>query len=211
MSASSGDGGRLLPSTDLDAFHGSLAQALHRAEQDSLIRFASICLFKVVPIIEVRSGCTVDEQVTEWLRSLEAERETLTEVLRSLRDIVERPASESVSDELSDACSMAAEMVRRAFENGFRIREWADWCSTLVLDIHQEFDALLHPGDNGAPIFYPAAERPELTPMEALELRDQVAALDLLRRGVGSDQLSAINEEGNARVASALSRIVGWC
>jgi hypothetical protein len=45
--------------------------------------------------------------------------------------------------------------------------------------------------------------------MEALELRDHVAALDLLRQGVGSDQLRAIAEEGNSRVASALSRIAG--
>lgn len=193
----------------LGVSHESLAQALRAAQEDSLVRFASICLFKVVPIVEVRSGCPVDEQVTERLRSLEVEWETLTEVLGPLRGIVERPQSESVSEELSDACSMAAEMIQRAFESDFRVREWADWCSTLVLDIHQEFDALLHPGDDGAPIFYPAPEQPELTPLEALELRDQVLALDLLRRGVGSEQLHAINEEGNSRVASALSRIVG--
>lgn len=193
----------------LDVSHESLAQALRAAQEDSLVRFASICLFKVLPIIENRSGCPVDEQVTERLRSLEVERETLAEVLGPLRDIVERPPSESVCDELSEACSMAAEMVSRAFGNGFRIREWADWCSTLVLDIHQEFDALLYPGDDGAPTFYPAPEQPEVTPMEELELRDQVAALDLLRQGVGSDQLRTINEEGNSRVASALIRIVG--
>ncbi|MGW4982980.1 hypothetical protein [Streptomyces mirabilis] len=62
---------------------------------------------------------------------------------------------------------------------------------------------------DGAPIFYPAPEKPELTEMEALELRDQLAALGLLRQGVGSDQPRTINEEGNLRVASALSRIVG--
>jgi hypothetical protein len=65
------------------------------------------------------------------------------------------------------------------------------------------------PGFAEAPIFYPAPEKPELTEMEALELRDHVAALDLLRQGVGSDQLRAIAEEGNSRVASALSRIAG--
>ncbi|MFD8007676.1 hypothetical protein [Streptomyces mirabilis] len=115
--------------------------------------------------------------------------------------------------ELGEACSMAAEVVLRAFTfgNGFRIREWTDWCSSLILDIHQEFDALLSSAHDGAPIFYPAPEKPELTETEALELRDQLAALDLLRHGVGSDQLRTINEEGNSWAASALSWIVGRC
>lgn len=193
----------------LDVSHASLAQALRTAQEDALVRFNAMCLCKVLPLIEARTGRRLDERVTKRLRSLEVERESLVEVLEALREILDRPSSDSVCDELSEACSMAAEMVLRAFGNSFRIREWADWCSTLVLDIHQEFDALLYPGDDGEPIFYPAPEQPELTPTEALELRDQVAALDLLRQGVGSDQLCTIIEEGNSRVASALSRITG--
>ncbi|MFF3585096.1 hypothetical protein [Streptomyces mirabilis] len=193
----------------LDVSHASLAQALRTAQEDALVRFTAMCLSKVLPLIEARTGRRLDERVTKRLRSLEVERESLIEVLEALREILDRPPSDGVCDELSEACSMAAEMVLRAFGNGFRIREWADWCSTLVLDIHQEFDALLYLRHDGAPIFYPAPEQSELTPMEALELRDQVAALDLLRQGVGSDQLRTINEEGNSRVASALIRVAG--
>ncbi|MER5534863.1 hypothetical protein [Streptomyces mirabilis] len=195
----------------LDVSHASLAQALRTAQEDALVRFTAMCLCKVLPLIEARSGRRLDERVTKRLRSLEVERESLVEVLEALREILDRPSSDSVCDELSEACSMAAEMILRAFVfgNGSGIREWADWCSNLILDIHQEFDALLSFVGDEAPIFYPAPEKPGLTEMEALELRDQVAALDLLRQGVGSDQLRAIAEEGNSRVASALSRIAG--
>ncbi|MEU9277183.1 hypothetical protein AB0D87_24270 [Streptomyces sp. NPDC048342] len=165
-----------------------------------------MCLYKVVPLLEVRSGCPVEERVVQRMRSLEVDREFLPEILAALRDILERPLDDSVSDELREPCSMAAEMVLRAFEDGFQIKEWADWCSTIALDIHQEFDALLYPGDGGAPIFHPAPEQPEPTPMEELELRDQVTALDLLRRGGGDDRLRSLNESGNSRVAVALSR-----
>ncbi|MEU1449237.1 hypothetical protein [Streptomyces mirabilis] len=199
----------ILDHVPVDVSHASLAQALRTAQQDSLVRFASMCLFKVVPLVEARSGRPLDEQVTERLHALEVEQESLAEVLEPLRDNVQRPLVESFREELGEACSMAEEVILRAFVNDFRIREWARRCSSLILDIHQEFDALLYPRDDEAPNFYPAPEQPELTPMEALELRDQVTALDLLRQGVGSDQLRTINEEGNSRVASALIRIVG--
>ncbi|MDT0469743.1 hypothetical protein [Streptomyces gibsoniae] len=191
----------------VEVSHASLDQALRTAQQDALARFASMCLFTGVPLIEVRSGRGLDEQASQRLRALEVEQASLAEVLELLRGNVERPPVESFREELSDACSMVEEMILRAYVNDFRIREWADWCSSLILDIHQEFDALLCPREDGAPIFYPAPEQPELTPMQALELRDQVAALDLLRRGGGDDQLRSLNESGNARVASLVSRV----
>lgn len=64
---------------------------------------------------------------------------------------------------------------------------WADWCSSLVLDIHQEFDALLSSADNVSPIFYPAPEQLALTEMEA--------------------QLRSLNESGYLCVASVWSRV----
>ncbi|WP_369387246.1 hypothetical protein AB5J72_06195 [Streptomyces sp. CG1] len=187
--------------------HASLAQALRTAQQDSLIRFASMCLFKIVPLIEARSGHRLDERVTEPLRALEVEQESLAEVLEPLRENVERPLVESFHEELGEVFSMAEEMVLRAFVNDFRVGEWARWCSSLILDIHQEVDALLYPREDQATIFYPAPEQPELTPMEALELRDQVTTLELLRRGAGDDQLRALNESGYSRVTAVLSRV----
>lgn len=197
----------VLDHVPLDVTHESLVQALRTAEEDALVTFASMCLFKVVPLIEARSGRPLEDRVSQRMRLLEVDRVFLTEMLVALRDILEPPLEESVCGELEEACAMAAEMVWRAFQDYFQIKEWADWCSTLVLDIHQEFDALLYPRDEDAPIFYPAPEQPELTPMEALEMRDQVTALNLLRRGGGDDQLRALNESGKSRVASALSRI----
>jgi hypothetical protein len=137
-----------------DVSHASLAQALRTAQEDVLVRFTAMCLCKVLPLIEARTGRRLDERVTKRLRSLEVERESLVEVLEALREILDRPSSDSVCDELGEACSMAAEMVLRAFPfgNGSGIREWADWCSTLILDIHQEFDALLSSVGDGAPI-----------------------------------------------------------
>jgi hypothetical protein len=197
----------VLDHVPLDVSHASLTQALRAAQESALVRFTSMCLYKVLPIIAVRTGCPVDERVTEKLRSLEVEGESLAELLEPLRSVVERPQSDSVPDELDEACSMAAEMVLRAFVNNAEIREWADWCSSLVLDIHQEFDALLSSEGDESPIFYPAPEQPAMTDMEACELRDQVVALGLLRRGSAPEQLRSINESGYLRLASACSRM----
>jgi hypothetical protein len=152
----------ILDHVPVDVSHASLAQALRTAQQDSLTRFASMCLFTGVPLIEVRSGRWLDEQATKRLRALEVERASLAEVLEPLRDIVERSPVASFREELSDACSMVEEMILRAFVKEFRIREWADRCSSLILDIHQEFDALLCPREDGSPIFYPTPEQPDL-------------------------------------------------
>ncbi len=105
---------------------------------------------------------------------------------------------------------MASEMVHRAFVDDFDVRVWSDWCSSLCLDIHQAFDALVEEADS-EPQFYPAGRYPDLTELQACELEDQVRILRLLRdrSSVNDVKVAEVAETGKGRVAASLEQVLG--
>ncbi|MFG2005707.1 hypothetical protein ACGFNU_41820 [Spirillospora sp. NPDC048911] len=103
---------------------------------------------------------------------------------------------------------MAGEIILRALQGEFSTSEWAYWSSTLALDISQEFDALDSSGSTRGPIFYPAGEYPNLTPMEFSELRDQVSMLAFLAEDpVVKREVYEIAGSGYLRTMEALNGI----
>ncbi|TDD60614.1 hypothetical protein E1293_45615 [Actinomadura darangshiensis] len=85
--------------------------------------------------------------------------------------------------------------------------EWVDWCSTLALEINQELDSMASEGESAESAFYPAGDLPELTPMERLELRDQLQTLVLLEnRSETHDDIHALARQSAARMENALRR-----
>ena len=195
---------------ELEISHDSLLQELRTASDDALVVAALMCIYRVTPVLLNFSSPDAEARfpsVERWASG--ADRAEQLEILEMLRGEIEGKAMEDASEELEDIFSMASEMVLRAFVDDFTVVEWADWCSSLCLDIHQGFDGL---GEEEMleVRFYPAGTYPDLTELQACELEDQVTTLRLLhaRTSLTDMKLLEISEKGRGRVGDALSQVL---
>lgn len=102
---------------------------------------------------------------------------------------------------------MAASAVRGFFAEDSGVADWADLVSTVSLDISQEFDAFLSEADpESAPRFFPAGTFPDLTPLEAAEIVDQVDVLVNLAAGQPANvrRVLEISKNGRKRTREIL-------
>ncbi|MFF0382974.1 hypothetical protein [Streptomyces sp. NPDC004286] len=182
------------------------------ADPDVAVAAGALCLYRIAPLLP-QSGTGLPQwkiAEADWadLRTLPQQ---IDRIVRSLREGLSSASAEADDEALGELHEMASEMILRYTDVGPLDQvEWADWCSTLALDIHQQLDELLDDSDQEAgPRFFPAGTEPELTFLQALELEDQIRILKGLSEG--SRSLQAVirrAEDGRTRVREALSRLV---
>jgi hypothetical protein len=152
-----------------------------------------------------------DAIVAPEVWALETLPDRLHEVLREVRGAIDSDRIKDLSEEINEVYSMASEMVLRYFAGDVEVSEWSDWCSTLSLDIHQQFDEISGDGDtSGRDIFYPAGTMPDLTLFEGLELKDQVVTLLSLGEGdpVARRSVLEIARRGNERSRLVMETVI---
>ncbi|MCT9078971.1 hypothetical protein [Streptomyces fulvoviolaceus] len=200
----------------MNVSHESLTQLLGRVDSESALISGGLCVYRVLPILYLEGQTAVRHRefldVERWTPA--ALSTGIGELLEQLRRDIDPDAFEDLlgedSGQIAELYSMAAEMVLRYFADDFDVADWSDWSSTLVLDIHQQLDELQdESGAQDTARFFPAGSAPDLTPLQALELADQIAILDRLVAGdlVDHSEIVEIAENGSRRVRSALSLI----
>jgi hypothetical protein len=195
----------------VEVSHESLTGLLAEAGADAALVSGAMCVYRVLPILCWKAPSGLYASLTgpeKWQPDTLPHR--VPEILEELREGIDEERFEEAPEEIGEMYAMASEMVLRFFEDGSEVGEWADWCSTISLDIHQQLDALLDESDEAASaVFVPAGTLPDLTPLEELELRDQVSTLVRLGssdRAVRQSVLE-IAELGNGRTQTALTQV----
>ncbi|MEV0735320.1 hypothetical protein AB0I51_05005 [Streptomyces sp. NPDC050549] len=191
--------------------HESLTRLLADAATDAVLVSGAMCIYRVLPILFWRAPSGLYEDVTRsgmWFPETLPNR--MREVLEALREVIDPERSEDAPEEIGELYSMASEMVLRFFADGMELNDWSDWCSTLGLDIHQQFDSLLSEGnETTAAVFIPAGTIPDLSPLEGLEISDQISTL--VRLGSSDPEVRhsvlEIAEQGNLRTRTALGQV----
>ncbi|MER5598465.1 hypothetical protein [Streptomyces sp. NPDC002265] len=195
----------------VDVSHDSLTGLLGEAGEDAALVSGGMCVYRVLPILcrEAPSGLYASlTGLEKWQVDLLPQR--LREVLEELREGIDEERFDGVPEEIGELYSMASEMVLRFFEGGSEVSEWADWCSTISLDIHQQLDALLDEGGElASAVFVPAGTLPDLTPLEGLELGDQITTLVRLGSSDPAVRQSVLEiaEAGNLRTRTVLTQV----
>ncbi|MEU7374758.1 hypothetical protein [Streptomyces albidoflavus] len=196
----------------VDISHETLTALFEEAEPEVAITAGALCLYRITPLLpwggrELPQWGIVEG---EW-SDLRVLPQRIDKIIRLLRQGLRMEPTETVDEPLGELYEMASEVVLRYTDvDSLNRIEWADWCSTLTLDIHQQLDELLESSDReiGAK-FFPAGTDPELTPLQALELEDQICILRDLSasesQGIGNSIQRVIN--GRSRVVEALSRL----
>ncbi|WP_141576608.1 hypothetical protein [Actinomadura sp. WMMA1423] len=192
----------------IEVTHEALNARLRDATPDSALAFGASCLYRVLPLIDACSTSRVDPASKERLLAPGLDEKGMHGCLRELGNTVQEPSFPVGCEELGDAPAMAGEIVLRGLAPGFVLREWADWASTLTLDISQEFDAMLDESDSHGVVFRPAGENADLTPMEFAELHEQVRTLSLLaERPRDEPELDELIRAGARRTADTLTHL----
>ncbi|MEU9313552.1 hypothetical protein [Streptomyces sp. NPDC048256] len=195
----------------VEVSHESLTGLLADAATDAALASGAMCVYRVLPVLcwEAPPGLYASLVGPEkWQPDTLSNR--MLEILEELREGIDAGRFEEVSEGVGDMYSMASEMVLRFFEDGFEAGEWSDWCSTLGLDIHQQLDAMLgESGEATVAAFIPAGTPPDLTPLEGLELGDQISTLVRLGSSDKAVRQSVLEiaERGNLRTRTALARV----
>ncbi|MYY04233.1 MULTISPECIES: hypothetical protein [unclassified Streptomyces] len=197
---------------EVDFSHEALVRELGEASPESHRIAAAMCVYRVLPVLERRigSGATSAVPAGTWSPAMVAgEIFPILEVLRAGLDVGTDEELAEEDEEIEEIFAMTSEMVLRAFAEDFEISRWSDWCSSLCLDVHQAFDALVEEADQ-EPRFYPAGQYPDLTELQACELEDQVRILRLLRHRSQANDMDVVGivEAGKARVAASLEQIL---
>jgi hypothetical protein len=192
----------------LEVTHEALTARLRDATPGSVLTFGASCLYRVLPVIDACAPGGVGSASKERLLEPRLDENGLRDCLRELGRTVREPSFPEGCERLGDAPAMAGEIVLRGLAPGFVLAEWADWASTLALDISQEFDAMLDESESEGVVFRPAGEFPDLTPMEYMELHDQVRTLSLLAdRPRDERELGELVRAGARRTADTLAHL----
>lgn len=197
---------------EVDVSHEALVRELSDASFESHKIAAAMCVYRILPLLELRSavGTAVELPAEKWPAVvMEGEIFPILEALRTRLNAEVNDESVEGDEEIEEIFAMASEMVLRALVEDLEVPRWSDWCSSLCLDIHQAFDALVEDADL-EPQFYPAGQYPDLTELQACELEDQVRILRLLRhRSATNDaKVMEIAEAGKARIAASMERVL---
>ncbi|WP_427920755.1 hypothetical protein [Streptomyces sp. cg40] len=195
----------------VEVSYESLANLLADAATDAAIVSGAMCIYRVLPVLCWRAPSGLYESLTRpetWFPETLPNR--IREVLGALREGIDPERSEDAPEEITEMYSMASEMVLRFFVEGAELPDWSDWCSTLGLDIHQQFDSLLSEGsETAAAVFIPAGTIPDLSPLEGLEIGDQISTLVRLGSSDPAVRQSVLEiaEQGNARTRTVLEQV----
>ncbi len=196
----------------VDISHETLAALFEEVGPEVAIAAGALCLYRITPLLPWNGG-----ELPQW-EFIEAEwsdlrvlPQQIDGIIRRLRQGLREEPTETAGESLEELHEMASEAVLRYTDvDSLDCVEWADWCSTLALDIHQQLDELLDVPDReeGAK-FFPAGTEPELTHLQALELEDQIHILRDLSTNGPRRISEAIQRavDGKSRVAEALFRL----
>ncbi|MEH0543966.1 hypothetical protein QA802_12985 [Streptomyces sp. B21-105] len=196
----------------VDISHETLAALFEEAEPEVAIAAGALCLYRITPLLpwDGREHPQWELIEAEW-SDLRVLPQQIDEVIRRLRQALRVEPTETADESLEELHEMASEAVLRYTDvDSLDCVEWADWCSTLALDIHQQLDELLDmSGREVGAQFFPAGTEPELTHLQALELEDQIYILRDLSMN-GSQRIRKVIQraiDGQLRVVEAFSRL----
>ncbi|MFI7307547.1 hypothetical protein ACIBM8_30505 [Micromonospora aurantiaca] len=189
------------------------ALAGHGAEasDEALAVAAAMCLYRISPIFDGDDSdldLAALERVDKWGSTHFLE--TVRNVFDGLRDGRGDDIDEEEPEAVAELQRMAAAAVRGLFAEESSIAELADLVSTVSLDIGQEFDGRISEVDEeSGPRFFPARNFPDLTPLEAAEIVDQIEVLVNLSAGqpANSRRVLEIAKNGRKRNGEILETI----
>ncbi|MEU8337799.1 hypothetical protein [Micromonospora tulbaghiae] len=136
--------------------------------------------------------------------------ENVRNVFAGLRDGLGDGVDEEEPEAVAELRRMAAAAVRGLFAEESSIAELADLVSTVSLDIGQELDGRLSEMDEEVgPKLFPGGHLPDLTPLEAAEIVDQIDVLVNLSAGqsANSRRVLEIAKNGRQRIGDILQAI----
>ncbi|KAB1118502.1 hypothetical protein [Micromonospora aurantiaca (nom. illeg.)] len=189
----------------------ALAGHVAEASDEALVVAVALCLYRISPIF---GGDNNDldlaalERVEQWGSTHFLEN--VRNVFAGLRDGLGDGVDEEEPEAVAELQRMAAAAVRGLFAEESSIAELADLVSTVSLDIGQELDGRLSEVDEEVgPKFFPAGHLPDLTPLEAAEIVDQIDVLVNLSAGqsANSRRVLEIAKNGRQRIGDILQTI----
>ncbi|MFI1979501.1 hypothetical protein [Streptomyces wedmorensis] len=196
----------------VEVSHETLTRLLAGATTEAALVSGAMCVYRVLPILYWEAS---PEQYESLARPELWAPETLPDrvaaVLDGLRDGIDSERFAELPEEIEEVYAMASEMILRYFVDGAETGEWADWCSTLILDIHQQLDEILSEGDaSEGSVFLAAGQNPDLTPLEEAELGDQISTLVRLGETDPESRRSVLGiaVQGHARTRAALEQAI---